>query len=185
MSSENRVRSGSRRRNVRGFGGLGAVVMGVVLLGLGAASMTAVAQPAGPAGGGSGQPESAARAGKKFTLFIYETPEQFALRGDRSPAGGAYWASFAAYGKSLQEAGVLRGGSPLEHESAVRVVRMRDGKRTASEGVHATPAGGQTMGGYFIIEVPTLEDALDWAARAPNATTGAVEVRPVLDVPGM
>jgi hypothetical protein len=42
--------------------------------------------------------------------------------------------------------------------------------------------GGEFLTGYFLIEVESSEAAIDWAARIPNARTGSVEVRPVMDI---
>lgn len=144
------------------------LILSAVLLAGGAAlCIAAGAQPAKP----------------KFTLFIYESPEQFALRGDTTPKGQAYWGSFAAYGKALTEAGVLRGGSPLLPETESRVVSTKDGKVKVTNGPTST-AGGLQLGGYFLIEVDSMEAAVEWAAKAPVAGPGVVEVRPVLRLPG-
>lgn len=56
-------------------------------------------------------------------------------------------------------------------------VRLRDGKRQVQDGPFAESK--EQLGGYFIIEVPNLDVALEWAAQNPAATRGAVEVRPI------
>ena len=57
-------------------------------------------------------------------------------------------------------------------------VRIRDGKRLVQDGPFADTK--EQLGGYFVIEVPDLDAALEWAARAPSAACASVEVRPVL-----
>jgi hypothetical protein len=123
----------------------------------------------------------AARA-ETFALTIYETPAAIAARTDPK-AGPAYWEAFAAFGKTLQDAGVLRGGSAFFTGERVQTVTIKAGQRTVKPGAHA-PSHDE-LGGYFVIEVANLAEALAWAARAPNATTGAVEVRPYYPAPVM
>jgi hypothetical protein len=123
-----------------------------------------------------------ADTGQQFSIMIWETPAQLALRTDAAK-GGAYWSAFAQYGAELQKAGILRGGAALRTGDAVRTVTVRKGAtrvRTASEA-----RTGTDLGGYFIIEVATLDDAVRWAARIPSALTGAVEVRPAYPAPTM
>ena len=60
-------------------------------------------------------------------------------------------------------------------------VRVRNGQRQVQDGPFADTR--EHLGGYFIVKVPSLDVALEWAARAPNSATGTTEVRPVLDMP--
>jgi hypothetical protein len=57
-------------------------------------------------------------------------------------------------------------------------LRQRDGKRQVQDGPYADTK--EQLGGFYEIDVPDLDTALDWAARCPAAATGAVEVRPNL-----
>jgi hypothetical protein len=61
------------------------------------------------------------------------------------------------------------------------MVRMRDGRRQVQDGPH--PDTKEQLGGYFVIDVPDLDAALDWAARSPASAYGSTEVRPVLPPP--
>lgn len=128
-------------------------------------------------------PEPARAQGTaQYTILIWETPAQLALRTDASK-GPAYWSAYADFGNQLQQAGVLRGGTALRTGDAVRVVTIRSGATTV------TPEGQRSvaneLGGYFIIEVGTLDEAVRWAARAPAAPTGRVEVWPAYPSPAM
>ena len=60
-------------------------------------------------------------------------------------------------------------------------MQIRDGKRRIQDGPYADTK--EHLGGYFIIEVANLDDALESAARSPNVSTGTTEVRPVLPPP--
>jgi hypothetical protein len=75
-------------------------------------------------------------------------------------------------------AGVIVSGSgPLGPET-VSTVRLRDGKRMVQDGPYADAK--EQLGGYFVIEVPDLDTALEWASRAPSASGASVEVRPLM-----
>ena len=64
---------------------------------------------------------------------------------------------------------------------AATTLRVRDGKRVVEDGPFADTK--EQLGGYFVIDVPDLDAALDWAVKAPSARTASVEVRPVLAMP--
>jgi hypothetical protein len=89
-----------------------------------------------------------------------------------------YWGSWAAYAESLAKAGVMVGGNGLEVSDTATTVRLREGQRRVQDGPYADTK--EQLGGYFIIDVPNLDAALEWAARCPGASDGTIEVRPVL-----
>ena len=111
----------------------------------------------------------------QFALLIYESPEGFATRSnqDFDPYTGAW----RAYYKALVEAGVYVGGEPLELPETGTTVRLNGGKRRVQDGPYADTK--EQLGGFIILEVPSLDVALDWAAGCPTASAGAVEVRPL------
>jgi hypothetical protein len=113
----------------------------------------------------------------QYAILIYEKDDDFSARtgGERQ---GPYWAGWRAYSKALADAGVMRGGEPLQGPHAGTTVRMSDGKRHVQDGPYADTK--EQLGGFYLIDVPDLSAALDWAARCPAAATGVVEVRPVL-----
>jgi hypothetical protein len=110
-----------------------------------------------------------------FTLMIWETPEEIALRTDTTNAGLTYWGGYMAFAEEAGAAGVLRGGAPLMTE-ADSIVTLG----TAQEAM-----GPLRLGGYFQIEVPDLAAAKDWAAKLPASRTGAVAIHPGYPAPGM
>jgi hypothetical protein len=110
-----------------------------------------------------------------FTLMIWETPEELALRTDTTAAGQAYWGSYMAFAEEAGAAGVLRGGSPL----------MTDASAIVTLGATPAAAGRLRLGGYFQIDVPDLAAASDWAAKLPASQTGAVAIHPGYPAPGM
>jgi hypothetical protein len=83
-----------------------------------------------------------------------------------------------AYIGAMKQAGVIVNGDCLQGLHTATTVRVRDGKRLVQDGPFADTK--EQLGGYFVIEVPDLDAALDWAARSPAAASSCVEVRPVL-----
>ncbi len=110
----------------------------------------------------------------QFALLIFESPEAFAARNDdKSPYLGAW----RAYYKALIEADIYVGGEPLLPPETGTKVRLKEGKRLVQDGPFADTK--EQLGGFTILELPSLDAALEWAARCPAASIGAVEVRPV------
>jgi hypothetical protein len=73
---------------------------------------------------------------------------------------------------------VLSGAGGLQPPTMSTTVRLRDGQRVVHDGPYADTK--EQLGGYFVLEVPDLDPALEWAARCPAAAAGSVEVRPLL-----
>jgi hypothetical protein len=111
----------------------------------------------------------------QFALLIYESPEAFATRNKEEI--DPYIGAWQAYYKALVEAGVYVGGDPLKVPETGTTVRLKEGKRRVQDGPFADAK--EQLGGFIILELPSLDAALEWAARCPAASAGAVEVRPL------
>jgi len=113
----------------------------------------------------------------QYMLLLNETEAEFAKRNHPEQAG-AYWGGWNAFIGAMAQAGIIVKGDGLQGPHAATSVRVRDGKRLVEDGPFADTK--EQLGGYFVIEVPDLDAALDWAAKAPSAAYASVEVRPVL-----
>ena len=113
----------------------------------------------------------------QFMLFLNETAEQFATRNHPEKAA-AYWGAWNTFLGEIGQSGVVVSGAGLHGPHTATTLRVRDGKRDVQDGPFADTK--EALGGYFVIEVPNLEAALDWAAKAPSAQYASVEVRPVM-----
>ena len=91
-------------------------------------------------------------------------------------------AVWVAYTQALIDAGIFVSGDALLPPHTAATLRVRDGERDIQDGPYA--ASKEHLGGYYIVDVPDLDSALDWAARNPAAQFGAVEVRPVMTLGG-
>jgi hypothetical protein len=87
------------------------------------------------------------------------------------------------YAHELAEHGNYLGCGPLHPTSTATSVRVREGKRLVLDGPFAETR--EQLGGYFLIDAANLDEALGIAARIPGAKLGTVEVRPILEVPGL
>jgi hypothetical protein len=114
----------------------------------------------------------------KYMLLIY-LDEKALDDGERQ----------ACYAESLQLAGEIRargqylGANPLQPTAMATSVRVRDDKRLVTDGPFAETR--EQLGGYFLIEAENLDQAIGIAARIPMARKGTVEIRPVIDIPGL
>jgi hypothetical protein len=111
----------------------------------------------------------------RFALLIYETPEAFASRknGEIDPYLGAW----RAYYQSVIDSGVYVGGDALEVPETGTTVHVKEGKRRVQDGPYADTK--EQLAGVLVLDLPSLDEALDWAARCPASWSGAVEIRPL------
>jgi hypothetical protein len=85
---------------------------------------------------------------------------------------------WSAYTQALVEAGIMVNGAGLQGVETATTVQLRDGERILTDGPFAETK--EHLVGFYVIDVPDLDTALDWAAKVPNVRIGSVEVRPVL-----
>src|SRR5438876_9869287 len=83
----------------------------------------------------------------------------------------------------LNAAGQYRAAAPLQPVSTATSVRVRDGKRVVTDGPFAETR--EQLGGYFLIDAKDLNEAIGIAGRIPGARWGTVEIRPVIEIPGL
>lgn len=113
----------------------------------------------------------------EYVLLFTESAADFAKRNDPEKAG-EYWGAWSAYCEALVQSGIMVSGAGLQPPDTATTVRIRDGKRQVQDGPYAESK--EMVGGFFVINVPNLDVALEWAARSPSASYGSTEVRPVL-----
>ena len=115
----------------------------------------------------------------EYMLLIYvpsDAPE--GTQEDRD----AMFAEFGKYTQSLDQAGALIVSDPLQPPETATTVRAQGSETLTTDGPFAETK--EWLGGYYKIEVDSLDEALEWAARIPSVKQGgSVEVRPVMPVP--
>jgi hypothetical protein len=85
--------------------------------------------------------------------------------------------------RELAKKGQFRGANPLHPVATATSLRVREGKRIVTDGPFAETR--EHLGGYFLVEAKDLDEAIGIAAKIPGAKKGTVEIRPVLDIPGL
>jgi len=83
----------------------------------------------------------------------------------------------------LNATGKFISANPLQPVATATSVRIRDGKRMVTDGPFAETR--EALGGYFLVDAKDLDEAIGIAARIPGARKGTVEIRPVIDIPGV
>jgi hypothetical protein len=111
----------------------------------------------------------------RYLLLINKDEKKFDALDDAGKK--ALMARYAAYGKKMQDAGILRGGAILEHTPTATTVRVRDGNPLVTDGPFAETA--EQVAGIAFIEVDDLDAAIAWAKGHPDAEWGSVEIRPL------
>ena len=114
----------------------------------------------------------------KVLMLIQETPEDFDSRG--GPAADAYWGKWMAYSRTIGDK--IVGGNILDAGATGVPLLVRDGERQIQDGPYAESK--EALGGYMIFDVEDMDEALDLAATCPAASSGAVELRPVVEMAG-
>ena len=114
----------------------------------------------------------------KYLLLIYfdEAWNELSLAERQRIYGGQ-----KEIADELRAGGRYLGGEPLQPAATATSVRVRDGKRLLTDGPFAETR--EQLGGYMLIDVDNLDQALAIAARSPVAAVGTVEVRPVREGP--
>lgn len=83
----------------------------------------------------------------------------------------------------LQQQGKFIAASPLQSVTTANSLRIRDGNRLITDGPFAETR--EQLGGYFLINAASIDDAIEIAARIPAAKKGTVEIRPVVELPNL
>ncbi|MDE3130058.1 MAG: YciI family protein [Acidobacteriota bacterium] len=110
----------------------------------------------------------------RYTLLLhYPEPTAAELGAEALEAG---MRAFQAYAQALDEAGLLIGAEVLQRSDATTTVSQRAGEFIVQDGPFADSK--EQLGGTFLIDVRDLDEALEWAKRAPSVAWGHVEVRP-------
>jgi hypothetical protein len=119
----------------------------------------------------------------KYALLLYvrpgtaesATPDAVGTR--TPPAGDGVFDDWLDYTRALKQAGALLGAEQLDRTDTATSVSLLDGERLLTDGPFMETK--EHLGGFYLIDVPDLDTALDWAARMPLMRYGTVEVRPV------
>jgi hypothetical protein len=113
----------------------------------------------------------------RYMLLIY---------GDESSLGQgseaeqqAEMAKWFAYTEEMRSAGVTSGGDALQPTATATTVRDNGGEPLVTDGPFAETK--EQLGGYYLLDVANLDEAIKWAAKCPGAKYGSIELRPIME----
>ena len=115
----------------------------------------------------------------QYMLLIYDDEQAWA--GMDEAQRGQIFQAYGAYTEDMRQKGVFVAGDALQPTSTATTVRDRNGDRLVTDGPFAETK--EQLGGYYLIEAESLDEAIEWAARIPSARGGTIEVRPVVQLP--
>src|SRR5688572_29611965 len=113
----------------------------------------------------------------RYLLLIYGDESTWTDAGPEEMA--ATMAAHEAFGQATRAEGILRGGEALEPTAGATSVRVREGRTMLSDGPYAETR--EQLGGFYVVECDSRDQAVDAARRIPEAVHGVVEVRPIME----
>jgi len=111
----------------------------------------------------------------KYILLIYGDERVWASMSPEEMQ--KVYEAHGVYAEEMAKAGVMVGGAELKPVSTATSVRFTGGQARIVDGPFAETR--EQLGGYYVIDVENLDQALEWARRMPGMTSGTVEVRPL------
>lgn len=113
----------------------------------------------------------------QYMLLIYSDEKAWATLSEAEIQ--KVYKDYMNFTNELAASGSLRGGSELAPVTTATTVRVRNGKVLTTDGPFAETK--EQLGGYYLIDVANLDEAIKWAAKIPSALNGSIEVRPQTD----
>ena len=115
----------------------------------------------------------------QFMLLIYDDEALWERMAEEER--GKIMQDYFAFTNELKDTGKYVSADPLQPSATAKLVRVRDGEVGTTDGPFTETK--EQLGGYYLVDVDTEEEALEWAAKIPSARVGTIEVRAVAPVP--
>ena len=115
----------------------------------------------------------------QYMLLIYDDESTWRSMSeeDRQTVMGEYF----AYTEALKKSGKYVAADALQPIDTAKSVRVRDGETSTTDGPFAETK--EILGGYYVVDVDSEDEAIEWASKIPSARFGTIEVRPVVVFP--
>lgn len=111
----------------------------------------------------------------QYLLLIYgEEPSQTPPQEEIDAVMAEWW----EFDDTVRKSGVYVDAQALQPTPTATTLRLKDGERVVTDGPFAETR--EVLTGFYLVDVPDLDTALDWAERCPGAKYGSMEVRPVM-----
>ena len=113
----------------------------------------------------------------KYMLLIYTPPDGRAVSPQERSAAMPAW---EAYSDEVRRRNAYVDAAPLADTSIATTVRVRDSKRRVTDGPFAETK--EWLGGYYLVDCPSLDEAIELAGMCPASQYGSIEVRPLVEM---
>jgi len=112
----------------------------------------------------------------QYMLLIYGDQNSWQALGEEER--GQIMQAYGAFTQELRDSGAMVAGDALQPTQSATTVRVQNGETLTTDGPFAETK--EQLGGYYLIEAESLDEAIEWASKIPAASHGSVEVRPVM-----
>ena len=114
----------------------------------------------------------------KYLCLIYD--DETKIGSMPQDTADAFMQEYFSFTDAIRQSGHYLGGHALQPVSTATTVRVRNGRTSTTDGPFAETK--EQLGGYYLIEADSLDEAIEWAAKIPSAKLGSIEVRPLVPV---
>jgi hypothetical protein len=114
----------------------------------------------------------------RYALLIYASEQDWASQTEEESQ--AVNQEYMAFTKDIIDRGLMKGGEALQPTSTATSVRVRNGETLTTDGPFAETK--DQLGGFYLVDCKDLDEAIEVAARIPDARRGAIEVRPIMEI---
>lgn len=112
----------------------------------------------------------------QYLMMIYDVEADWAKMSASDQA--AMYQEYGQFTQQITESGNYKGGHQLKPVATATTVRVRNGKRTVTDGPFAETK--EQLGGFYLVDAKDLDEAISIAARIPSVKHGSIEVRPIV-----
>jgi hypothetical protein len=115
----------------------------------------------------------------KYLLLIYDREQEWGALSEAEQ--GQIYAEYGKFSQGVKDSGNYLGGAQLHPTNSATSVRVRDGKQLVTDGPFAETR--EQLGGYYLVEAKSIDEAVSIASRIPSARFGTIEVRQLVERP--
>ena len=112
----------------------------------------------------------------QYLLLIYGDQDGWKSRSEEE--NGQLMQDYYTFTQELEQSGAMVAGNALQPTETATTVRVRNDETLTTDGPFAETK--EQLGGYYLVDVNSIDEALEWAAKIPGARHGSIEVRPVM-----
>ena len=113
----------------------------------------------------------------RYLCLIYD--DEAAMSQMPKEEGDAFMGEYVGFTQGIKQSGQYVAGEALHPAATARNVRVRGGQLQTTDGPFAETR--EQLGGFYLVDAASLDEAVAIAARIPSARLGTIEVRPVVD----